>query len=38
MLAKYPPDRMQPGWNVMPDGERVFFIPTPAAGLWRVTG
>jgi hypothetical protein len=34
MLAKYPPERMQPGWNDMPDGERVFFIPTPSAGLW----
>jgi nickel-dependent lactate racemase len=34
MLTRYPPDRMKPGWNDMPDGERVFFIPTPSAGLW----
>lgn len=33
-LARYPPDRMQEGWNTMPDGERVFFINTPSAGLW----
>ncbi|MGA2621447.1 MAG: lactate racemase domain-containing protein [Thermoguttaceae bacterium] len=33
-LTKYPPDRMTPGWNDVPDGERVFFIPTPSAGLW----
>ena len=33
-LAAYPPDRMTPGWNDMPSGERVFFIPTPSAGLW----
>lgn len=33
-LARYPPDRMQEGWNTMLDGERVFFISTPSAGLW----
>jgi nickel-dependent lactate racemase len=33
-LAKYPPDCMQEGWNELPNGERVFFIPTPSAGLW----
>lgn len=33
-LARYPPDRMREGWNTMPDGERVFFIGTPSAGLW----
>ena len=33
-LARYPPDRMTEGWNTMADGERVFFISTPSAGLW----
>ena len=33
-LARYPVDSMSPGWNDLPDGERVYFIPTPAAGLW----
>jgi nickel-dependent lactate racemase len=33
-LARYAPDRMTEGWNTMPDGERVFFISTPSAGLW----
>jgi nickel-dependent lactate racemase len=33
-LAKYPPDRLREGFNDLPDGERVFFIPTPSAGLW----
>lgn len=33
-LAKYPPDRLREGWNQLPDGERVFFIHTPSAGLW----
>ena len=33
-LARYPLDRMKPGWNEMADGERIFFIPSPSAGLW----
>jgi len=32
-LAKYPPDRLKEGFNEI-DGERIFFIPTPSAGLW----
>ena len=26
--------RMAEGWNTMPDGEEVFYISTPSAGLW----
>jgi nickel-dependent lactate racemase len=33
-LERYNPDTMKEGWNVMPDGEEVFFISTPSAGLW----
>lgn len=33
-LQRYPPARMKDGWNTMADGERVFFISTPSAGLW----
>lgn len=33
-LARYNPEMMQEGWNTMPDGEEVFFISTPSAGLW----
>lgn len=33
-LKRYPPDRMKEGWNVMPDGEKIFFISTPSSGLW----
>jgi len=33
-LAKYPPDRLKEGFNDLPDGQRIFFIPTPSAGLW----
>jgi nickel-dependent lactate racemase len=31
---RYSPDKMQEGWNTMPDGEEVFYISTPSAGLW----
>ncbi len=33
-LERYHPDVMKDGWNEMPDGERVFYISTPSAGLW----
>lgn len=33
-LARYAPERMKEGWNTMPDGEEVFYISTPSAGLW----
>jgi hypothetical protein len=32
-LAKYPPEQLREGFNEV-DGERIFFIPTPSAGLW----
>lgn len=31
---RYAPERMKEGWNTMPDGEEVFYISTPSAGLW----
>jgi nickel-dependent lactate racemase len=34
MAARYNPDRLQDGWNRLPDGEEVFFISNPALGLW----
>ncbi len=33
-LQRYNPETMADGWNTMPDGEEVFYISTPAAGLW----
>lgn len=33
-LERYSPDRLRDGWNTMPDGERVYYIATPASGLW----
>jgi hypothetical protein len=32
-LRRYPIDRLQEGFNDV-GGERIFFIPTPSAGLW----
>lgn len=37
-LKRYNPDAMKEGWNTMPDGERIFFISTPSAGLWATKG
>ena len=34
MMARYNPEKLALGWNVMPDGERIFFVPNPALGLW----
>jgi nickel-dependent lactate racemase len=31
---RYDPARMKEGWNTMPDGEDVYYISTPSAGLW----
>ncbi|MDO5565809.1 MAG: lactate racemase domain-containing protein [Planctomycetia bacterium] len=33
-LKRYPLDKMKNGFNTMPDGEEVYFISTPSAGLW----
>lgn len=31
---RYDPAAMTDGWNTLPDGEKVFYISTPSAGLW----
>ncbi|HZZ42418.1 MAG TPA: lactate racemase domain-containing protein [Tepidisphaeraceae bacterium] len=33
-LERYNPAKMKEGFNTMPDGEEIFFISTPSAGLW----
>jgi nickel-dependent lactate racemase len=33
-LARYDPKTLSLGWNKLPDGEKVFFVPNPALGLW----
>lgn len=33
-IKRYDPEKLTYGWNIMPDGEEIFFIPNPALGLW----
>jgi nickel-dependent lactate racemase len=33
-LARYDINALNLGWNTLADGERVFFVPNPALGLW----
>jgi nickel-dependent lactate racemase len=33
-IERYNPEKMKNGFNIMPDGEEVYFISTPSAGLW----
>lgn len=37
MLARYDPDRLADGWNVV-DGEEIFFVRRPGQGLWTSPG
>ena len=32
--ARYNPQTLQYGYNTMPDGEEIYYIPNPALGLW----
>ena len=34
IMQKYNPETLKEGYNVMPDGEEVFYISNPALGLW----
>ena len=34
MAQRYDPAKLQYGYNTLPDGEEVYFIPNPALGLW----
>jgi len=34
MAARYNPETLQYGYNTLPDGEEIYFIPNPALGLW----
>ena len=33
-LRRYDIGKLDAGWNDMADGERIFFVPNPALGLW----
>lgn len=32
--GRYDPEKLHYGYNTLPDGEEVYFIPNPALGLW----
>lgn len=34
VTAKYNPEKLKDGFNIMPDGEEIFYISNPALGLW----
>jgi len=34
MIKKYDPSHLKEGMNTMPGGEKVFYVPNPALGLW----
>lgn len=34
MAKRYDPAKLAYGYNTLPDGEEIFFIPNPALGLW----
>jgi len=34
MLRRYDPKVLRDGWNVLPDGQRIYYISNPALGLW----
>jgi len=34
MMKKYNPEKLKDGFNIMPDGEEIFFISNPGLGLW----
>ncbi|MGD0743520.1 MAG: D-mannonate epimerase [Verrucomicrobiota bacterium] len=38
MTARYNPARLREGWNMMPDGDGIFYISNPALGLWAYRG
>ncbi|MBD3420420.1 MAG: DUF2088 domain-containing protein [Chitinivibrionales bacterium] len=36
MLRRYDPEKLQEGFNTMPDGEEIYFVSQPSQGLWAV--
>ena len=32
---RYDPKKLKDGWNTLPDGEEIYYVSTPALGLWK---
>jgi hypothetical protein len=37
-MERYNPERLKEGWNTLKDGEKVYFIHSPANGLRTLEG
>ena len=35
-VKRYDPTRLREGWNTLEDGEQIYYVGTPALGLWKV--
>jgi nickel-dependent lactate racemase len=38
MMQRYDPQVLSEGFNIMPDGEEIYYISNPATGLWAYKG
>ncbi len=34
VIKRYDPAQLKDGWNILPDGEEIYYISNPAIGLW----
>jgi len=37
-MQRYNPEKLVDGFNILPDGEELFFVSNPALGLWAHKG
>lgn len=35
ITKRYDPQKLKEGWNCLPDGEEIYYVGTPALGLWK---
>lgn len=35
ITERYDPAELREGWNTLPDGEEIYYVGTPALGLWK---
>jgi len=35
-VSAYRPETLKDGWNTLENGEEIYFVRTPALGLWKV--
>jgi hypothetical protein len=37
-IRRYNPEVLEDGFQIMPDGEEIFYVSNPALGLWAERG